>query len=146
MRRRLQFGTPYSGYDAGRPRRPITENLEAIDLSRIAQTAANSELIDRGDVLDIAMVTSFSPLNSTTTPVRVADNGTVDVPLVGPVAVAGLDVQAAERAMAVMAVNRGIFQKPHITVTLSKPRSNRITVAGAVKLPGVYAWPAAPAP
>jgi polysaccharide export outer membrane protein len=120
---------------------PIADNMEAIDLSRLAYQASNSEMIDRGDVLDVSMVTDYNTLASTTTPVRVADNGTADVPLVGPVAVAGLDVETAERAMAAAAVNRGIFQKPHIAVTLSKPRSNRITVVGAVKLPGVYSLP-----
>ncbi|MGD0898155.1 MAG: polysaccharide biosynthesis/export family protein [Thermoguttaceae bacterium] len=117
---------------------PVLENMEAIDLSRLAHNAINSETVEPGDVLDVSMVTNYSTLTSTTTPVRIADNGTADVPLVGPVAVAGLDIEAVERAMAAAAVNRGIFQKPHITVTLSKPRSNRITVVGAVKLPGVY--------
>jgi polysaccharide export outer membrane protein len=120
---------------------PAVENMEAIDLSHLVHNPTNSDGIDRGDVLDVSMVTNYSTLTSTTTPVRVADNGTADVPLIGPVAVAGLDVEAAERAIAAAAVNRGIFQKPYITVALGKPRSNRITVIGAVKAPGVYSLP-----
>jgi polysaccharide export outer membrane protein len=120
---------------------PLVENMEVIDLSHLVHNPTNSEEIGPGDVLDVTMVTSYSTLASTTTPVRVAENGTADVPLIGPVEVAGLDVETAERAMAAAAVNRGIFQKPHITVALSKPRSNRITVIGAVKLPGVYSLP-----
>jgi polysaccharide export outer membrane protein len=120
---------------------PVVENMEAIDLSHLAHNPTNSEMIGPGDVLDVTTVTTHSGLGATTTPVRVADNGTADVPLVGPVEVAGLEVEMAERAIAAAAVNRGIFQRPHITVTLSKPRSNRVTVIGAVKLAGVYSLP-----
>jgi polysaccharide biosynthesis/export protein len=117
---------------------PPIENMEAIDLSGLSHYATNSELIDRGDVLEVTVVTNYSTLATTTTPVRVTDDGTVDVPLIGPVPVAGLESEAAEQAIAAAAISRGIFQKPHITVTMKRQRSNRVTVIGGVKQPGVY--------
>jgi polysaccharide biosynthesis/export protein len=117
---------------------PINENMEAIDLSRLSHYATNSELIERGDVLEITIVTNYSTLATTTTPVRVAEDGAADIPLIGPVAVAGLELESAEQAIAAAAIGRGVFQKPHITVTMKRQRSNRVTVIGAVKQPGVY--------
>jgi polysaccharide export outer membrane protein len=112
--------------------------MEAIDLSRLGHCAGDSELIDRGDVLDVAMVTNYNMLTSTVAPVRVAENGVADIPLIGPVTVAGLEMEAAEQAIAAAAVSRGIFQRPSITVTMRRQRTNRVTVIGAVKQPGVY--------
>jgi polysaccharide export outer membrane protein len=120
--------------------KPI-ENMGAINLSNLAHYSTNSELIDRGDVLDVSIVTNYTTLASTTTPVRVMDNGVADVPLIGPVTVGGLEIEAAERAIAAAAVNRGIFQRPAVTVAMRKQRSNRVTVVGAVKQPGVYSLP-----
>lgn len=120
---------------------PVNENMEAIDLSRLSHYATNSELIDRGDVLDVSIVTNYSTLATTTTPVRVADNGTADIPVIGPVSLVGLEVEGAEQAISAAAVSRGIFQKPHVTVTMRRQRTNRITVIGAVKTPGVYTLP-----
>ena len=120
---------------------PISENMEAIDLSRLSHYATNSELIDRGDVLDVSIVTNYTTLAATTTPVRIADNGTADIPVIGPVSLVGLEVEGAEQAISAAAISRGIFQKPHVTVTMRRQRTNRITVIGAVKQPGVYTLP-----
>jgi len=57
------------------------------------------------------------------------------------VAVAGLETESAEQAIAAAAISRGIFQKPNVTVTMRRQRSNRVTVIGAVKTPGVYTLP-----
>jgi polysaccharide biosynthesis/export protein len=120
---------------------PTVENIEAIDLSRLSHYAANNELIDRGDVLEVSIVTNYSTLAATTSPVRVAEDGSADIPLIGAVAVAGLEAEAAEQAIAAAAIARGIFQKPHITVTMKRQRSNRVTIIGAVKQPGVFLLP-----
>ena len=78
-------------------------------MSRLSHYATNSELIERGDVLEVTIVTNYSTLANTTTPVRVADDGTADVPLIGPVAVAGLELEAAEQA-----ISRGRDRARHL--------------------------------
>ncbi len=120
---------------------PAKANIEEIDLSRLANYSVNSQLIERGDVLEVTIVTDFSKLSATTTPVRVREDGTADIPLIGKVALAGLELEGAEQAIAAAGKSRGLFRNPHVTVTMKRQRMNRITVIGAVEEAGVYRLP-----
>lgn len=74
-----------------------------------------------------------------TSTLYVGDDGTIRVPLAGPVRVAGLSpVQAAERVEKALK-DGGYFVNPHVTLTLVQSRSQRVSVLGDVKLPGSYA-------
>lgn len=117
---------------------PPAQNLHTIDLSRLATYAVSSELIDRGDVLDVSIVTDFGNLSTTTAPVRVGEDGTANVPVVGKVPLAGLELEGAEHAIEAACVYRGVFVNPHVTVTMNRQRKNTVTVIGAVNEPGVY--------
>jgi polysaccharide export outer membrane protein len=89
-------------------------------------------------------VTVFSDYGDAKTnpmPVRVADDGSANVPLIGPVPVAGLTLDSAERAIAAAAVQRDVYRSPHVTVTMDAQRKNRIIIVGAVQKPGVYEIP-----
>jgi len=70
--------------------------------------------------------------------VTVGDDGTVRVPLVGPVDVAGLSPAEAglriERALR----NGKFLVSPHVTVTLTKSVSQLVSVLGEVTKPGRY--------
>ena len=46
-------------------------NLEAINLSGLADRSISSEVIQPGDVLDVTMVTDYTKLTTTTAPIRV---------------------------------------------------------------------------
>jgi polysaccharide export outer membrane protein len=116
-------------------------NPKTIDLSRLASVAVSNELIDRGDVLELTLVTGYGRLDTTTTPIRVGDDGAASVPLVGKVELAGLELEAAEQAIASAGMHRGVFRNPHVTVTMKRPRVNKVTVIGAVEKPGVYDLP-----
>lgn len=120
---------------------PSTVNLEEINLSNLADRSISREQIQRGDVLDVSMVTDFSRLTASTTPVRVTDDGTVAIPLIGPVAVGGLEMEQAEQVIAAESKARGVFNNPSITVTMKQRRANKVTVVGAVKEPGTYELP-----
>jgi polysaccharide biosynthesis/export protein len=74
-------------------------------------------------------------------PVRVLDNGMGDLPIIGQVPLHGLEMEAAEAAIASACVQQGLYRSPYVTVTMKKQRVNRVTVVGAVKNPGVYAIP-----
>jgi polysaccharide biosynthesis/export protein len=117
---------------------PSRTNIDRIDLSKLADYSTRRELIDRGDVLDVSMVVDYSKLKSETTPLRVADDGTINVPLVGVVPVGGLRVEEAEREIGRAAVGRGVFRDPCITVSMKQERTNHITVVGAVVDPGTF--------
>ncbi|NQU21084.1 MAG: polysaccharide biosynthesis/export family protein [Candidatus Nealsonbacteria bacterium] len=120
---------------------PITENIEAVGLTRLSHCPTNSELIARGDVLEVTIITDYGEQTTTTTPARVSDDGTANVPLIGKVALAGLELDEAEQKIASEGITRGVFQHPHVVVTMKRKRMNRITVIGPVKEPGVYDLP-----
>lgn len=116
---------------------PPVENVQRIDLSRLANISASSELIDRGDVLGVTISTDYAGLARTTTPVRVGEDGQAEIPPVGKVKLAGLEIEEAIQVIAAAAVHRGVFRNPHVTVNMMRPRVNRIFVIGAVKNTGV---------
>ena len=119
---------------------PATENVQEANLGKLA-CAVNSQLIDRGDVLEVSIVTDYGSLTTTTTPVRVDENGIGDVPLIGQVRLAGLDLEGAEDVITSTGIGRGVFRNPHVTVTMKQQRMNVITVIGAVEEEGMYELP-----
>src|SRR6516165_571033 len=71
--------------------------------------------------------------------VYVSDDGTVPVALVGPVQVAHLSpADAAQRIEAALR-NARIINDPHVTITVTQSRSQRVSVLGEVGSPGRYA-------
>ena len=120
---------------------PPVENPQVVDLSRLAMTPPSSQLIDRGDVLEVTITAGLGKDDTFTFPVRVNDNGEADLPFVGSVALAGLELEAAEAAIAAACIRQRLYRDPHVTVTMKQQRVNRVTVVGAVKKPGIYSLP-----
>ena len=120
---------------------PAALDLESLNLSGLANNSVSVEVIQPGDVLDVSIVTDYTKLDTTTTPVRVGDDGMVIVPLVGKVSVGGLEVARAEQAINAESVARGIFRNPCITVTMNQYRTRKVTVMGAVNEPGTHELP-----
>ena len=122
---------------------PSPVNAETINLAGLADATVGSEIVQLGDVLEVTIVTDYEKMASTTTPVRVANDGTIAVPLVGKVGVVGLDVEQAEQLVAAESVARGVYRNPCITLTMKQCRTNRVTVVGAVDKPGAVDLPRA---
>jgi polysaccharide biosynthesis/export protein len=120
---------------------PSSPNMETINLANLANRSVSREVIQPGDVLDVAMVTDYTKLTSTTTPIRVGDNGAVIVPLIGAVVVSGLSAEQAEQVIASESINRGVFRTPCVAVTMKQCRMNKVTVVGAVAEPGIHDLP-----
>jgi polysaccharide export outer membrane protein len=73
------------------------------------------------------------------TTVYVGDDGTVSVPLAGNVQVAGLSpAQASSRIEAALKSGKFLVD-PHVTLTVTQTRSQRVSVLGQVGMPGRYA-------
>lgn len=68
---------------------------------------------------------------------QVSDSGTVNLPLVGEVRAGGLTAQELERELTRL-LGAKYLQKPQVTVYIREFNSQRITLEGAVKKPGVY--------
>lgn len=112
-----------------------------IDLSRLAQTSINSDIVYPGDVVEVTVGTGLNEAEAKPWPLRVTDTGEVDVPLVGLVSVAKKTFQEAEQAIHLASMEREIYRNPHVSMVLSKRKSNRVRVVGAVISPGDYELP-----
>lgn len=118
-----------------------TENARTLDLSKLATYSMSNELIDRGDVLNVAISAGYGGEKIENMPVRVGDDGIANIPIVGRVVLAGVELPAAEQVIASAAIERGLYRNPSVTVTMNRRRTNQITVIGAVEKPGVYELP-----
>ena len=112
-------------------------------MSTIARQSATTDLVYPGDVLEITVATGIEEQTPQNWPLRVADDGQINLPLVGPVRVAGLTLTEAEQEIRRLSVQREIYREPHVVVLMKQRRMIRVRVVGAVESPGVYDVPAA---
>lgn len=85
------------------------------------------------DLLEL-QVFGIDALNRT---VRVNSRGSISLPLVGLVPAAGLTSEQLEEALAAK-LAKDYLQNPQVSVFIKEFTSQRVTVEGAVKKPGVY--------
>ena len=95
-----------------------------------------------GDLLTLTIDSGYLEEREPEMTVRVGEDGNAQVPLVGPVQVAGMELPAAEQAVRSVSIERGVYRNPIVTLAMKQPRVNRVTVLGAVKSPGTYELPA----
>ena len=120
--------------------RPASD-ASRLDLSGLAQSSVRAEQIYPGDVLEVTIATGVEEKAPTPWKLRVADNGVVEIPLVGQVQVAGMLLLDAEQVIRRESINRKIYRDPHIAVLLHSHRTIGVTVVGAVQKPGTYKLP-----
>ncbi len=70
--------------------------------------------------------------------VRVLRDGHVTLPLLGPVAIAGLSLEEAEAKISGLLAEAELVVDPHVTIFVEEYRSRGVSVQGAVQRPGVY--------
>lgn len=115
---------------------------QSVDLARLSQATGRSDRVQPGDVLKVAVNTGIEERPVEPWDLRVDDDGTVDVPLVGPVTVASLKWSEVDQAVRQVSIERGIYRDPKVAVSLEKRDTMRVTVLGAVDKPGLYELPA----
>ncbi len=93
-------------------------------------------LIGPGDFLDIAEY--HTPEFHST--VRVSTAGTVALPLVGELKLAGMDEQAAARAIEAALLSKGMLLHPVVSVLVTSYAGQDVSVLGEVTHPGVYPY------
>jgi polysaccharide export outer membrane protein len=69
--------------------------------------------------------------------VRVSAQGTITLPLIGTIRLAGLTGREAEQLIAERLAER-YLQHPQVTIFIKEFTSQRVTIEGLVKKPGVY--------
>lgn len=116
--------------------------LRNVDLSRLARTVGNSQVLYVGDEFEVTIATGVEDKTPPAWEGRVAEDGTVNVPLVGMVQVAGLEITQAEQLIRSESIRRGKFIAPTVKLTLTQRRTNKVAVLGAVKNPQTHELPA----
>ena len=119
------------------------KNAEALNRQLTAQTGtfaamgsgslAQEYRVGPGDELEIE-VFRVEELNET---VRISTNGTIILPLLGRVAVAGKTVSEVEEFLA-EELGREYVQNPQVSVYIAEYRAAEVVVGGAVSNPAVY--------
>ena len=102
-------------------------------LTASATPGSNAYKIGALDVLDISVFKVPEMSKS----VQVADSGTANFPLVGDIQVVGRTAQQVERDLAAK-LGAKYLQNPQVTVFVKEYNSQRVTIEGAVKKPGVF--------
>ena len=102
-------------------------------LTAVSDPASSAYKIGPLDVLEVS-VFNVPDLSKT---VQVGGAGTVNLPLVGEIPAAGKTSQEIERDLT-KRLGAKYLQKPQVTVFIKEYNSQRVTVEGAVKKPGVY--------
>ncbi len=120
---------------------PPIQSGRKLDLARLAGASSGASRIEPGDVIEVSLAGSLDKDDVTTLAVRVGEDGRAVLPEIGPLALAGLDLAWAEQHIAAACVQRALYRRPNVTVTMKQPRQNRVTVVGAVETPGVHALP-----
>lgn len=94
---------------------------------------AGSDLIGEQDLLDIAVF----KVPDLTRSLRVDGQGFITYPLVGKVRAKGLRPAQLEQQLAGL-LEKTYMHDPQVTVLVKESTQNRVTVEGAVRLPGVF--------
>lgn len=121
---------------------PPVSSMQRVDLSGLARSLGDSNVLFPGDLVKITVATGLESDRPPEWRGRIAEDGTVTVPLVGPVRVAGWEIPYAERVIRDASIQRGVYVDPNVSLVVEEPRSNRVTVVGAVEKPGTYKLPA----
>jgi len=116
-----QFSGPALGVSATAPQAPVPTT----DAS-ILMPGQHDPVVHAGDLLTIRIfgTTDFQ------SPVRVSVDGTVHLPLIGLVPVAGLTVPRAENLIAQRLVQAGMYLDPQVTVQVTEAATQFATVMG----------------
>ena len=122
---------------------PRLAGVGSLNLSRLYVGSGSDKSICPGDVLEVTIATGAVEENPQRWLLRVAQDGTIAVPLVGAVGVAGLDLFQAEYEICTAGVQRKIFRQPSVAVRIKDRNANRVIVTGAVGKPGTYELPVA---
>lgn len=96
-------------------------------------------LVGPDDLLEVSVFEWEFSEQTRTLELRVGETGTITLPVLGPVAVAGRTIQDVQATIVAQLAANNILQNPRVAVTVKEYRSRRIGVVGAVNAPGVYA-------
>lgn len=86
------------------------------------------------DVLEITIV-ELPELNQT---VRVSEDGSITLPLIGKVMIDGLTKEEVEKRLAALLLEQNYVKNARVSVFIKEYQSKRVALIGAVTKPGMY--------
>ncbi len=116
-------------------------NPQEVDLSRLGGVTGTSQTIGVGDVLEVQIAAGLGNADQSTTAARVQEDGTISLPEIGEISIAGVEPQAAEALIRAEAVRLELYHNPTVTVSVRHQKMNKVRVLGAVKNEGLYDLP-----
>jgi polysaccharide export outer membrane protein len=112
-----------------------------VDLKRFAVPRRDTARIGSGDLLEMTLASGYESDHVVPMLVRVDESGSISIPLVGTVEVGGLTPTEAEQTIVGLAMERGLYRQPYVTLSVKRAQSNLVTVLGAVNTPGTHELP-----
>lgn len=113
-------------------------NLDSLNLSSFATQGTGHDTITWGDTLKVNVHSGYESDPPEPVVVRVARDGSVAIPAVGRVYLAGMEIEAAESMVAAESRNRQVYPNPFVSIQFEQRRATQVTVVGAVEKPGIY--------
>ena len=117
-------------------------NTQTLDLSKLTSSPVNTDMISGGDLLEVSISAGNANSQPVVFPVRVGSNGVANVDSLGPIRLAGLELDEAEAAIRQEGMRQQYYVNPRVTVAMKRKKVHRILVMGAVENPGEKLIPA----
>ena len=108
-----------------------------LDPTRLVRPERTEYRIGARDVLEIEIYELEEPNKSKQLKTRVSQDGTILVPLIGPVTAAGRTVGEVQGDL-VARLGKDFLVNPTVTVVVAEHQARRVTVLGAVQSPGTF--------
>lgn len=113
--------------------------LKPLHLAQLGKPVQAEYRLAPGDVVEVVIPGLIGDDHTQPLDVRVQENGTVTLPLLGPpMPLAGLTVAEAEQRIAAACRDQGLLRQPEVLVSLRQTRKIRVNLLGAVAKPGEY--------
>lgn len=113
---------------------PPAGNTLGMEQQQRTAGAVMPSSIAAGDILDVSEfhTPEFHSI------VRVASDGTITLPMIQPVQVAGMDEQSAAAAIEKALIVQGVLLHPRVSLLVTIALGQDVSVLGEVQRPGVY--------
>jgi len=115
--------------------------MQRVRLGGLATASTATTALGVEDLVEVTVASGLAGEEPIVQRARVARDGSLDAPLIGPVAVNGVEPTDAAARIAQAAVSRGVFRRPQVSLEVVEQATHRVTVLGAVGEPGVKDLP-----
>ena len=121
-------------------RQPYRSMGSPLNLSSLTGPVEAEDVFGVGDLVEVRIPDLLGAANVESIQAKVGEQGSIYLPLVGPVPIAGLSVPEAHRALE-KAVGEDVLRSPRVSILLVEKAVVDVVVLGSVKTPGTYALP-----